>query len=161
MPFVLSPSKDEIQGCPSTSLFDKLSRLDKPPVERIRNVRKSSTSKDWEARNTETVLDIPEVERIQFRHGRNGKASSTLGLDKIMTCREVIDFLGDYYAGELVESQRLEFDRHLAICDACVAYLQNYRLAIELGKKAYLPQESNLQEVPEDLVKAILSSRLV
>ena len=77
-----------------------------------------------------------------------------------MTCREVIDFLGDYQAGELPEAQRFEFDRHLAICDACVAYLQNYRLVIELGKKAYAAADPGLQEVPEDLVKAILAARM-
>ena len=76
-----------------------------------------------------------------------------------MTCREVIEFLGAYYGGELPETQRQEFDRHLAICDACVAYLQNYTLVVRLGKQAFQPAEPGVDEVPEDLVKAILASR--
>ena len=78
----------------------------------------------------------------------------------MITCRTFVEFLSDYMSRELPEPQRDEFDRHLAACVACVAYMKTYGATIELGKAAFRnPDAAVPDDVPEDLVKAILESR--
>ena len=71
-----------------------------------------------------------------------------------MTCRELIDFIADYLAGELGESDRREFERHLIRCPSCRAYLARYRQTLNL-----LADDSVIEDVPEELVQAILKVR--
>jgi hypothetical protein len=78
----------------------------------------------------------------------------------MVTCRTFVEFLMDYMSGELPDSQRDEFDGHLAACVACVAYMKSYVETIELGKAAYKDPDAQVpDDVPEDLVKAILAAR--
>lgn len=78
----------------------------------------------------------------------------------MVTCRKFVEFLMDYLEGDLPESQRDEFDAHLAACTACVAYMNNYAHTIELGKAAFKDPDAVVpEEVPADLVKAILQAR--
>lgn len=78
----------------------------------------------------------------------------------LMTCREFIDSLVDLLAEDLPEEQRAVFERHLAVCPSCVAYLETYRKAIELGKAAFADPEAPIpNDVPEQLVQAILAAR--
>ena len=74
-----------------------------------------------------------------------------------ISCRELIDFILDYLEGDLEPQQRFEFERHLAVCRSCRAYLQTYQATLELEKMVRVPRD--LSEVPEDLVEAILASR--
>ena len=57
-----------------------------------------------------------------------------------MTCKEVIDFLGDYLDRALPWRQRLVFNLHLVLCRHCRRYLASYsetvRLARALGRDA-------------------------
>jgi anti-sigma factor (TIGR02949 family) len=77
-----------------------------------------------------------------------------------MTCREVIDFLMEYLSGELSASERAEFEQHLAECPDCIAYLKSYEETIKLGKAVFADPEASVpQDVPEELVQAILASR--
>lgn len=76
-----------------------------------------------------------------------------------MTCRELIDFLAEYLNGELPQPQRQEFDRHLTRCASCVAYVQNYQMTIRLGKAAFAEREPMPEDIPEELVQAILAAR--
>ncbi len=77
-----------------------------------------------------------------------------------MTCKELVDFLGSYVAGELPEGQRFTFDAHLAVCPDCVNYLESYRETIRLGSEALAAGETEIpDEVPDDLVRAILEAR--
>jgi anti-sigma factor RsiW len=77
-----------------------------------------------------------------------------------MTCRDFIEFLWRYVQQELDPIERTRFDQHLAVCPDCVAYLSNYNKTIELTKEAMRGPEAPLpQDVPEDLIRAILSSR--
>ena len=73
------------------------------------------------------------------------------------TCREVLEFLGDYDAGELDPMRAASFERHLELCASCRNYLHSYRVTIELEKDAFADAE--LCEPPEELVAAILSIR--
>jgi anti-sigma factor RsiW len=78
----------------------------------------------------------------------------------MITCRELIDFLGQHLDGELSPGEQAEFDRHLAVCPACRSYLESYRETIRLGKAACSsPEDRPPDDIPEDLVKAILAAR--
>ena len=74
-----------------------------------------------------------------------------------MTCRELVDFLIDYAAGELRPSIRAEFERHLSLCPPCVAYVRSYELTLKACKASRDHLEPG--DVPEELVQAILSAR--
>ena len=73
------------------------------------------------------------------------------------TCEEVLTFLAEYLAGELPPVRREEFDRHLAGCDSCRAYLDTYAETIRLARGA--EAETAVAELPVDLVRAILAAR--
>ena len=76
-----------------------------------------------------------------------------------MTCRDLIEFLGRYFQNELAPEERFRFDAHLAICPECVAYLRNYATTVEIEKQALRDPDGGVPaEVPEDLVRAILTA---
>ena len=77
-----------------------------------------------------------------------------------MTCREVIGFLGSYVDEELPSDVRRRFEEHLATCPKCSAYLDTYRRTVHLVKDAAHPPDAPLpDQIPEELVKAILAAR--
>ena len=77
-----------------------------------------------------------------------------------MTCREFADFIGDYLSGELASDVRMGFERHLRLCGNCRRYLTQYEATIKLGKRAFDDDDAQLpQDVPEELVRAILHAR--
>jgi anti-sigma factor RsiW len=76
-----------------------------------------------------------------------------------MTCREFVEFLGAYLSDELPEDVRDAFDRHLAECADCTAYLRTYEQTVRLAKAVCVEPEGPVPAgVPEDLVQAILSA---
>jgi predicted anti-sigma-YlaC factor YlaD len=77
----------------------------------------------------------------------------------MISCREVDEFLVDYFEGSLTPRQRLVFELHLLVCRDCHAYLERYRRAIELGQRTLRDEVSLPPEIPTDLVNAILASR--
>jgi anti-sigma factor RsiW len=77
-----------------------------------------------------------------------------------ITCRELIAFIADYLDGALSQDSRREFDRHLAVCASCVAYLDGYRKTIQMGRAALQPSDQPADEVvPQWLVKAVRAAR--
>ncbi len=76
-----------------------------------------------------------------------------------MTCRELIDFLAAYLDGELAPAERSAFEAHLAVCPHCVDYLASYRTTILLEKQAFGGEAEVPEEVPPELVSAILDAR--
>jgi len=78
-----------------------------------------------------------------------------------LTCREFVEFLGDYLAGELPPEQREAFNAHLALCPSCVAYMKTYQQTIRLGRAVFRQSDDELseQDMPEELVRAILDAR--
>ena len=81
--------------------------------------------------------------------------------DSSVTCREVLTFLWAYLSGELEPEKKQEFDEHLDDCPSCVSYIGSYRATIELTKGAFEDPacEPGIEEVPEDLVKAVMAVR--
>jgi anti-sigma factor RsiW len=69
------------------------------------------------------------------------------------TCREVLEFLGDYVADELPPERREAFERHLARCTSCVAYLASYRETIRAVRNA---SAIEIEDVPAEVIAAIL-----
>jgi anti-sigma factor RsiW len=73
-----------------------------------------------------------------------------------MTCQQLVDFIGRYRDNELEQDAREEFERHLAVCPSCVAYLKTYEQTVLLAKAS--AEEPVPAEVPDSLVKAILAA---
>lgn len=74
-----------------------------------------------------------------------------------MTCRELIEFIAEYLDGALPAPERAAFERHLAICASCRAYLASYETTIRAVKG--LADESVADEMPADLIEAIIKAR--
>jgi anti-sigma factor RsiW len=77
----------------------------------------------------------------------------------MITCRELLDFILDYVEGELPEAQRAEFERHMAACPPCVAYLDSYRKTAEIVRELAECDEQLVAGAPEPLIAAILAAR--
>ena len=77
-----------------------------------------------------------------------------------MTCREFADFIMDYTSGELPDDTRALFERHLSRCANCHTYLAEYRATIGAGREAFADENATVpNDVPEDLIRAILAAR--
>jgi len=78
----------------------------------------------------------------------------------VITCREFVDFLMQYLDRELVSEQSEAFESHIRDCPPCGVYLDQYRDTIALGKMVCRDPEGPVpEEVPEELVNAILAAR--
>ena len=98
--------------------------------------------------------------RLSRRRGRRRPLRTGERVRKTITCRDFVDFLADYLAGELKPDLRAAFDDHLARCPGCVSYMNSYRDTGEAARLAYADPEALLPEdVPEDLVLAVLAAR--
>ena len=76
----------------------------------------------------------------------------------MITCREFESFILDYLEGELSASKSRAFNLHLMVCRECRDYLKAYERTIELSKLLREdPDKPDMNEVPEDLIKAILA----
>ena len=81
----------------------------------------------------------------------------TLGVREL-TCRELTEFLADYFAGELGPDEQSVFEGHLAECPDCAAYLRSYAETVRLARGAYA-DDPVPTGVPEGLVRAIFEAR--
>ena len=50
-----------------------------------------------------------------------------------LSCREVVEILGDYLEGAMPSEDRVRLEEHLADCDGCAAYLEQLRVTIRLS----------------------------
>lgn len=77
-----------------------------------------------------------------------------------MNCQEFVEFLIEYYEGQLSEAQSAKFEEHIALCPPCAKYLESYRQTILLEKAVFrCRQDEGPHEVPDGIVKAILEAR--
>ena len=79
-----------------------------------------------------------------------------------MKCRELAEFLFEYVSGELAVEQREHFEVHVKRCTNCHEYLIQYEMTIKAGKIACGEMSDELPaDIPEELIKAVLSARKV
>ena len=69
-----------------------------------------------------------------------------------LTCHEVVELITDYLEGALPRRVRRRVEAHLAVCDACAAYLAQMRETIRLT--GMLTEE----QVPDEQKQALLEA---
>ena len=57
-------------------------------------------------------------------------------MDHELTCQELVELLTDYLDGALPAGERARLEAHLAECEACDAYLAQFRTTIRLIRLA-------------------------
>jgi anti-sigma factor RsiW len=67
-----------------------------------------------------------------------------------LVCRDAVELVSDYIDGTLSRRQRRRLEKHLALCDACNAYLEQMRATIAASGK--VAPEDLPSEVVEGLV---------
>ncbi len=78
----------------------------------------------------------------------------------MITCREFEDFIAAYLDGDLADRRRRVFELHIRFCRECRDYLAAYRRTMAISRRAFeAPDEAVPDDVPEDLIKAILAAR--
>jgi anti-sigma factor RsiW len=78
----------------------------------------------------------------------------------MITCEEFEGFILDYLDDELPALQRTRFERHIRLCRECKQYLQAYQRTMEVSCAVFSAPEAQIpDDVPEDLIKAILKAR--
>lgn len=79
-----------------------------------------------------------------------------------MTRCKVNKRLIDYRANDLHPAEPADLEAHLSLCRSCVEYLKSYEEIVRLSKGAFSPLDEPVSaDVPEELVRAILASRLL
>jgi anti-sigma factor RsiW len=69
-----------------------------------------------------------------------------------MPCRDLVELITDYLEDRLSPVDRARFEAHLAACEACRTYLEQFRQTIRaLGR---LPEESLSSEARDALLDA-------
>jgi hypothetical protein len=53
----------------------------------------------------------------------------------MITCRELVELLSDFAAGQLPPEDREHIEQHLGLCSYCVAYLGSYHLTIQMTRQ--------------------------
>ena len=61
------------------------------------------------------------------------------------SCTAAISLIGNYLAGSIAPSVRLDFERHLEFCSDCTAFLQTYKKTIEVTRAFLRGQIPNLR----------------
>jgi anti-sigma factor RsiW len=83
-----------------------------------------------------------------------------LSIARELSCRDFAAFLDEYLDERLSAARRAVFDRHLALCDDCVRYLQSYEAATRLACSAFRDPDGQVAPaVPPALIAAILAAR--
>jgi len=91
---------------------------------------------------------------------RRVKGAILKHMHRMITCKEFEDFVLSYLDDELPKQQRALFELHMRLCRECREYLAAYQRTIEIGREAFKSADETLPEdVPEDLIKAILEAR--
>jgi predicted anti-sigma-YlaC factor YlaD len=80
-------------------------------------------------------------------------------LPLMITCDAFENFILAYLEDELTARQKFTFETHLKLCRECRDYLQAYKTSLELAKAACKDDGGLPEEVPEDLVAAVLAAR--
>ncbi len=79
----------------------------------------------------------------------------------MITCKECIEFLDDYIAGDVSPAALENFEKHLALCPPCRDFIESYRKTIEETRCACSEPDEQVgcDDVPPTLISAIIESR--
>ena len=77
----------------------------------------------------------------------------------VLSCCDVAPVVIDYLEHTLEPGSRAELEAHLAVCDACVAYLRDYEQTVRLARSAFEDAAATDARAPRRLVDAILAAR--
>jgi predicted anti-sigma-YlaC factor YlaD len=77
--------------------------------------------------------------------------SSGVRVDEV-SCREVVEILGDYLEGAMAPDDRVRLEAHLADCEGCTAYLDQLRTTIRLSGRL------SEQAVPPETMAPLLEA---
>ena len=76
---------------------------------------------------------------------------------KELSCREVVEVLGDYLDGAMAPEDRVRLEEHLADCEGCTAYLE--QLHATIGLSGRLSEEAVSPEAMAPLLEAFRAWR--
>ena len=60
-----------------------------------------------------------------------------------MICQELVEVLTEYLDGTIGAHDRARLDAHIAVCDDCQVYLQEFKTTIALADRAGEPKMSS------------------
>ena len=69
-----------------------------------------------------------------------------------LTCRELVELVTDYFEGALSRRDRRRFERHIAGCDGCTAYVEQMRVTKRV--LGHISEESISAEARDALLHA-------
>lgn len=69
-----------------------------------------------------------------------------------MSCRELVALVTEYLDGTMPVSERIRFERHLAVCPPCRGHLEQMRATIRAS--GALTEETLSQAARDDLLDA-------
>jgi anti-sigma factor (TIGR02949 family) len=72
--------------------------------------------------------------------------------DDELACRDLVEAVTDYLEGAMPAADRERFERHLAGCDGCAAYLEQLRTSIRLSGRV------QAESMPPDLREGLLGA---
>ena len=97
---------------------------------------------------------------LMTRMMRKAKGLMFRNIPMMIDCREFENFMIDYFEDSLPNRQRRVFEIHLKVCRECRDYLTAYRRTIDVSKRVFADADAPVpDEVPEDLVRAVLDAR--
>lgn len=70
----------------------------------------------------------------------------------LVDCRQLVELLTDYLDGVLPAGRHAAVERHLAACDHCRAYLQQFRATVLLTSRLAV------EDVPPETMDALLDA---
>ncbi|MEH6477022.1 MAG: zf-HC2 domain-containing protein [Sneathiella sp.] len=77
----------------------------------------------------------------------------------MISCDEFEDFIADYLTGDLSKKRAFIFETHLKVCRECRQYLRAMKASMIVTTAVVIEEASvDLQEVPEDLIAAIIAA---
>jgi anti-sigma factor RsiW len=68
-----------------------------------------------------------------------------------LVCRDAVELVSDYLDGTLTRRQRRRLEKHLALCDACNAYLEQMRVTIAASGQV------GPEDLPNDVVEGLVN----
>lgn len=81
-------------------------------------------------------------------------------LPLMISCNEFEDFIIAYLDGDLPQKKVFLFELHLKVCRECRDYLTAYKASMDLMKSVLeVERQVDLEDVPADLVTAVLAAR--